>query len=230
MPLNADDSALQYVSAAGGKPEKEPEHKLGAASAASSVGGLQLSLTRTHLPAEGERPHTRIELRLPSFGVSCVDATPREVLFFSITRIMTVVEDSRDQRTIELSIAGLQLDNQNQGARRRFPVILSPTDSYAGVMDPDVAEKQAAEAAAKSQALVAAGLPPPPPTPPPPKPFIQIALNQTKTLPDFPCSVYQYCSLLVQQMDLNIEEVMIWELLKFLNEFAGQIRSVCLLD
>jgi hypothetical protein len=62
---------------------------------------------------------------LPAVGLSLINDTPEEILYFSVRGLSVVAEDARENQFLWLSLDQLQLDNQSVNAR--YPVILAGT-------------------------------------------------------------------------------------------------------
>jgi hypothetical protein len=62
---------------------------------------------------------------LPAVGLSLINDTPEEILYFSVRGLSVVAEDARENQFLWVSLDQLQLDNQSANAR--YPVILAGT-------------------------------------------------------------------------------------------------------
>jgi hypothetical protein len=57
------------------------------------------------------------------------------------------------------------------------------------------------------------------------KPFIHIGLSQTKTAADYPVQVFKYATVLVQEIEVTIDESLIWQLLSVVNDIMPRLVS-----
>jgi hypothetical protein len=60
----------------------------------------------------------------PGLGISVIDSTPRELLFFSIKGLHVQVEVDGVDTTLEVTVRHFQMDDQSANAQ--FPVVLAP--------------------------------------------------------------------------------------------------------
>ncbi len=167
-----------------------------------------------------ERVFSSVALNVAQVGVSFVDATPAELLFFSIENVSLEMTDSLAQQTIELTVDHLQLDNQRADLVYPNSVVLAPKQVYAASPPSSLAQSDekdtggAATAAGANAAGAAEG------AAPARQPFVQVSVNKTHTPPGYPCQAFKYFTLLVQEFDVRVEEALIWQLLAFVNELS----------
>ena len=57
------------------------------------------------------------------------------------------------------------------------------------------------------------------------KPFIHIGLSRTKTAADYPVQVFKYATVLVQEIEVTIDESLIWQLLSVVNDILPRLVS-----
>ena len=98
---------------------------------------LASEASRSRGPArESPATHSSLAVSFASIGVSLIDSTPRELLYFSISDVAfsAAADDSRG--TVTLSVRSLQIDNQLPSAV--FPVLLRPgwTDDESACQPP----------------------------------------------------------------------------------------------
>eukprot|EP00456_Euglypha_rotunda_P018628 TRINITY_DN1669_c0_g2_i9.p1 TRINITY_DN1669_c0_g2~~TRINITY_DN1669_c0_g2_i9.p1 ORF type:complete len:694 (-),score=85.21 TRINITY_DN1669_c0_g2_i9:33-2114(-) len=67
----------------------------------------------------------RVLLDLHKVGISFMDGTPSEVLYVSLLELKLVLEEAKVQRTMELKLGRIQIDDQRPDAH--FPIVLAPT-------------------------------------------------------------------------------------------------------
>lgn len=92
---------------------------VGASSASVFV---TVSVEREQARSERNRIQTSVDCDLPLLSFSLIDGTPRELLFFSITGLHALINDTLSSQEMEARIDRIQLDNQDP--RAVFPVII----------------------------------------------------------------------------------------------------------
>jgi len=148
-----------------------------------SDGAVFATLSVERLPARSEeaRSQLRVEALVPQVSLSLVDSTPQEILFFTLSNLSAIFDDTLSTQGVELKLGALQLDNQCVDAL--FPIIL-------GFAPVEANERQ---------------------------PVLQLSIAKRKTR--LPVLLFDYASLLLQQLDVKVEEQMIYTLLRFASGF-----------
>jgi hypothetical protein len=152
-------------------------------------------------------------LSVPHFGLSLVDSTlgkAEELLYISTKCVTIEIEDSLTQRAIEFKVGNFQIDQ----------CIEFDSNAIGG----NDGEKESVGDASKiifgpSESALASG-----------QPFFHLSMTQTKTRPNYPVQVFKYATVLIQEMNIRVEEALIWHLLRFSNDIVPALSSAASSD